>query len=327
MPFLDAKRGFTLIEILVALTIIGVLISVGTVAFNNTLDKGRDNRRKQDLASIKAALILFFEDNHYYPPLLCPDTLPSPCEPQYSSANSFDPWIPELAPYIKKLPRDPRQAGLNIFSGLASLFRKTTPQFPRPVYADNIVSDPATSDRGNGIVTLSWPHTVSVGTQLLLVGVSTPGHRPPTNVTYAGQNITSNLVGTASTGSTVLDARMDLYQLPNPPTGTNTVAVTHTVGDIAAGAQSFAGLNPSAPMGAFIPASGNSGSPSVNLNSAADELVVDVVAWYNITFNVSAIAGSGQLEQWQKTSTSAYNAGGAGSTKQGAATVTMSWGL
>src|SRR3990172_8996202 len=123
-----AILGFTLIELLVAITIISTLVSIGTFAFNNTLDKGRDSRRKSDLAAIKSDLILYYQDNDFYPPD-CPPTHP-PCSSdlEFPSDTSSDPggdpsgpWLPtDLVPYIQKLPKDPSQAANFVISRLAT---------------------------------------------------------------------------------------------------------------------------------------------------------------------------------------------------------------
>jgi len=82
------KQAFTLVEILVALSIIGILVGFGTVAFDNALEKGRDSRRKSDLATIKLALTLYFEDYHQYP---------APAGGESSSDSTQDTnWIKEL---------------------------------------------------------------------------------------------------------------------------------------------------------------------------------------------------------------------------------------
>lgn len=46
------KRGFSLIEILVAITIIGLIAGLGMAAFGGARDKARDSKRKNDLAQI-----------------------------------------------------------------------------------------------------------------------------------------------------------------------------------------------------------------------------------------------------------------------------------
>lgn len=96
--------GFTLIELLVAITIIGILISVSTVAFNNARAKGRDNKRKQDLASISGALTLYFQDNGNYP---CQQVFPTACVKVNFNSSETAPWIPGLVSgYIAALPVD-----------------------------------------------------------------------------------------------------------------------------------------------------------------------------------------------------------------------------
>lgn len=61
------KKGFTLLEILVTITIIGILAAVISGNFVNSLKKGRDAKRKADLGQIRAALELYYEDNKAYP--------------------------------------------------------------------------------------------------------------------------------------------------------------------------------------------------------------------------------------------------------------------
>lgn len=55
------KKGFTLIELLVVVAIIGVLASVVLASLNTARSKGRDARRKHDLAQIRNALIFYYD--------------------------------------------------------------------------------------------------------------------------------------------------------------------------------------------------------------------------------------------------------------------------
>ena len=61
------KHAFTLIELLIVISIIGILITIGIFSFDNARQKGRDLRRKQDLGAIKSALILYYQDNKKFP--------------------------------------------------------------------------------------------------------------------------------------------------------------------------------------------------------------------------------------------------------------------
>lgn len=59
--------GFTLIELLVVISIIGILASIGLVAFRNAQFRSRDAERKSDLKQMSSALELFYSDYGKYP--------------------------------------------------------------------------------------------------------------------------------------------------------------------------------------------------------------------------------------------------------------------
>ncbi len=61
------QRGFTLVELLVVISILGVLVSVTLVAFRSSQGRGRDAERKSDLKQISSALELYFSDYGKYP--------------------------------------------------------------------------------------------------------------------------------------------------------------------------------------------------------------------------------------------------------------------
>lgn len=61
-------RGFTLVELLVVMTIIAVLATVIIGGFRSSQMRGRDAQRKSDLKQIANALEIFFADYGRYPP-------------------------------------------------------------------------------------------------------------------------------------------------------------------------------------------------------------------------------------------------------------------
>lgn len=64
------KKGFTLIELLVVIAIIGILSAIGLVSLNGAREKARDAQRKSDLAQIRTALVLYYDEfGSVYPPL------------------------------------------------------------------------------------------------------------------------------------------------------------------------------------------------------------------------------------------------------------------
>ncbi len=70
-------RGFTFLEILVSVTIIGLLVSIATVSLVASRNKGRDGAVKSELALIQAEAEVYFSNTKYYSittidPTTCP---------------------------------------------------------------------------------------------------------------------------------------------------------------------------------------------------------------------------------------------------------------
>jgi len=61
------KNGFTLIEILVAATIIAILTAIGLVSFSVANKQARDAKRKADMEQVRAALEIYRSDHTTYP--------------------------------------------------------------------------------------------------------------------------------------------------------------------------------------------------------------------------------------------------------------------
>ncbi|PJC66747.1 hypothetical protein CO018_00305 [Candidatus Beckwithbacteria bacterium CG_4_9_14_0_2_um_filter_47_11] len=67
------KKGFTLIELIVVIAIIGTLTGLIVNNLNDARARARDAKRKQDLGSFKTALRLYYNDNQTYPANLSVD--------------------------------------------------------------------------------------------------------------------------------------------------------------------------------------------------------------------------------------------------------------
>ncbi len=63
------RRGFSLIEIIIVVTIIAVLFVVAAAMLGPQMAKGRDARRKADLEKIKKAFEDYASDRGQYPPI------------------------------------------------------------------------------------------------------------------------------------------------------------------------------------------------------------------------------------------------------------------
>lgn len=57
--FRTRTLGFTMIEIMIVMTIIGMIVAMGGAAYSNAVRQGRDARRKVDLDQMRSALELY----------------------------------------------------------------------------------------------------------------------------------------------------------------------------------------------------------------------------------------------------------------------------
>ncbi|HRH24899.1 MAG TPA: prepilin-type N-terminal cleavage/methylation domain-containing protein [Candidatus Paceibacterota bacterium] len=102
------SKGFTLLELLTVIAIIGLLASVVVVSINTSRTKARDSQRINDLRQIRIALELYYNENGYYPPAPCGydcNGYFSSNTPEWSTLASY------LSPYIATLPVDPKNTG------------------------------------------------------------------------------------------------------------------------------------------------------------------------------------------------------------------------
>jgi len=88
----SSKKGFTLIEILITVTIISVLSVTAVMVFRTSLSRGRDAERKSDLESIYVAFEDYYNDNGCYPP---------------ATTSLFTSCGQSFRPYLDQVPCDP----------------------------------------------------------------------------------------------------------------------------------------------------------------------------------------------------------------------------
>lgn len=102
--------AFTLIELLLTITILGVVVSIGASYTTNQVYKANDANRKGDLNRITVALEEYEKDNNCYPPAspdpltcspgtgLAPYLALVPCDPVDGSQYSYEPEAPAACP-------------------------------------------------------------------------------------------------------------------------------------------------------------------------------------------------------------------------------------
>lgn len=111
------KKGFTLIELIVAISIIAVVATTVYVNIRGNQAVARDARRKADLKTLQTALELYYTKNASYPStggnwVGEPPVFGGRC---YIDGCSPGPYIVGLAPtFLQALPSDPtRRASSN----------------------------------------------------------------------------------------------------------------------------------------------------------------------------------------------------------------------
>ncbi len=61
-----SHQGFTLLELLVVISIIGILIALGVVAYSTAQQKSRDAKRRADIRAIRDGLEQYYATNGQY---------------------------------------------------------------------------------------------------------------------------------------------------------------------------------------------------------------------------------------------------------------------
>ena len=98
------QKGFSLVEILIVISIIGILSGVGLTVSGSIQKSTRDAQREADLRVLQSALQQYYADQNAYPNTLAPELTngsavtncsgkPSPCNPTKT--------------YLNKTPIDP----------------------------------------------------------------------------------------------------------------------------------------------------------------------------------------------------------------------------
>lgn len=93
------QNGFTLIEIMVVVVILGILAALVVPNILGNVDEARATAAQQDIRAIESALDMFRLDNFRYP------TTEEGLEALVT--RPVDPNIKKWKPYLKKLPNDP----------------------------------------------------------------------------------------------------------------------------------------------------------------------------------------------------------------------------
>ncbi len=96
------RNGFTLLELMIVIVILGVLAALISGNFITSLEKGRDARRKEDLGQIQKALEMYYTDVKAYP-----TPIPGNVGFVFGSQFSYYNGNSAVKTYMQTVPNDP----------------------------------------------------------------------------------------------------------------------------------------------------------------------------------------------------------------------------
>ena len=146
------KKGFTLIELMVVIAIIGILTAIITANLAQSKSKSRDAKRISDIAQLQLALELFFDRCNVYPSTLATGSTNGSCPPDPVSGQQIN-----LGNFIAQIPSDPT-------AGSTYLYGVNNAATPTDYVLHAQLENPSTLDRYTGTTNIYSPVTSCAGT-------------------------------------------------------------------------------------------------------------------------------------------------------------------
>jgi len=108
----NKQSGFTIVELLIVIVVIGVLAAITIVTYSGIQDRARYAAYRSDIESMNKAILLYYIDNGTYPVTGCIT----------NGATGTGDFIPGLVPkYLPKIPPVPNWlSGTNYYAYCAS---------------------------------------------------------------------------------------------------------------------------------------------------------------------------------------------------------------
>lgn len=82
------KKGYTLLELMIVVAIVGILVSLAVPSFQQSVTKAREAALKQNLFTMRAVIDQYYADRGVYP-------------------ESLEALMDEKVKYLREIPKDP----------------------------------------------------------------------------------------------------------------------------------------------------------------------------------------------------------------------------
>ena len=107
LPNSRKSLGFTLIEMLVVVSLIGILTTLVTANLNSARERARDTQRKSDLRNLETALRLYYQDYQVFPGNGSNGEIAG-CESGGTSVCTWgESWSADSNTYMAKMSKEP----------------------------------------------------------------------------------------------------------------------------------------------------------------------------------------------------------------------------
>ena len=110
-PHLSRHDGFTIVELLIVIVVIGILAAITIIAYNGVQQRARDTQRIEAISKIRKGLELYRAVNNTYPNAINSGTTHTtgiyPGGGWEVSQIAPTTWLDRLAPFMNSVPIDP----------------------------------------------------------------------------------------------------------------------------------------------------------------------------------------------------------------------------
>ena len=134
-----ARSGFTLIEILIALVILGMIAAIAVPSYNGYIDRARIYQAKQDIQGMATLISNYYNDHRAYPATLADVGLATRLDPWKNPYQYLD--VSDIKATKGKARKDKRLVPINSDYDLYSMGKdgKTAAPLTAPASQDDVI--------------------------------------------------------------------------------------------------------------------------------------------------------------------------------------------